>query len=885
MDSTIYRFIFRHSKKEQILLLVLTAFSFPFLYYSLDLPKRIINEALGAKGSPEFPVTMLGVELTQLQFLWTLSGIFLALVCINGAFKYYINVFRGQLGERMLRRLRYDLYARVLRFPLPHFRKVSQGEIIPMITAEVEPLGGFIGDALALPAFQGGTLLTILMFMFIQDPILGLAAISLYPVQGYIIPKLQRQVNLLGKERVKAVRVLSDRIGENISGVETIHANDGARYALAWFGYRLGRIYDIRFDIYRRKFFIKFLNNFLGQLTPFFFYAIGGYLVIAGSLSLGALVAVLAAYKDLSAPWKELLNYYQRKEDARIKYEQVIEQFDVPEMMTEEQQLSDIDPDIRLDGALRVNNLGLVDDEGDVLLDGVNLKADPGEKIALVGPAGAGKESLIMLLARLQQPTTGQITIGGIDLSQQPEALTGRRIGYVGPSAFVFSSTIRENLLLGAKHQPLGPSDRTDGDTAAMTKDLENAAKSGNSTDDPDADWVDYAAIGVGDPSDLPGRLTELLAAVDLSEDCYVLGLRGTIDPDKASETATRILAARQAFQDRLGEKSDLSELVEPFAIDRYNMNATVAENLLFGTPVGQQFDAAGIATHPYVREVLDRQDLTGAFVEMGRNIASTMVELFADLPPDHEFFAQFSFISPDDLPDFQTLITRVERQGLEKLSEEDRGKLLALPFKIIPARHRLGMIDDDMTARLLKARQDFAENLPENLKEFVAFFRSDAYNAAASLQDNILFGKIAYGQANAGERVGQEISNVLTELGLRDTVIEVGLDFGVGIAGSRLSGQQRQKVGIARVLLRRPDLLIMNDATASLDGASQEHVIREVLRSAEGRTVIWGTQRSELASRFDRVLFMRGGRILEDGTPEELNKDGTAFYAFLNQS
>jgi putative ABC transport system ATP-binding protein len=279
MESTIYRFIFRHSRKEQILLLVLTACSFPFLYYSLDLPKRIINEALGAKGSPEFPVTMLGVELTQLQFLWTLSGVFLALVCINGAFKYYINVFRGQLGERMLRRLRYDLYARVLRFPLPHFRKVSQGEIIPMITAEVEPLGGFIGDALALPAFQGGTLLTILMFMFIQDPILGLAAISLYPIQGYIIPKLQRKVNQLGKERVKAVRVLSDRIGENISGVETIHANDGARYALAWFGYRLSRIYDIRFDIYQRKFFIKFLNNFLSQLTPFFFYAIGGYLV------------------------------------------------------------------------------------------------------------------------------------------------------------------------------------------------------------------------------------------------------------------------------------------------------------------------------------------------------------------------------------------------------------------------------------------------------------------------------------------------------------------------------------------------------------------------------------------------------------------------------
>ena len=272
-----------------------------------------------------------------------LCGAFLALVCVNGAFKYFINVYRGKLGEQMLRRLRYDLYARVLRFPLPHFRKVSQGEIIPMITAEVEPLGGFIGDAMALPIFQGGTLLTILVFMFIQDPVLGLAAIALYPLQGYLIPKLQRKVNSLGKERVRAVRVLSDKIGESISGVEEVHANNNARYMLALFSQRLGKIYDIRFEIYKRKFFIKFLNNFLGQLTPFFFFSIGGYLVMKGDLSVGALVAVLAAYKDLSAPWKELLNYYQRKEDSRIKYEQVIEQFDPEGMLEERLQVDDVE--------------------------------------------------------------------------------------------------------------------------------------------------------------------------------------------------------------------------------------------------------------------------------------------------------------------------------------------------------------------------------------------------------------------------------------------------------------------------------------------------------------------------------------------------------------
>src|SRR3546814_7734099 len=109
--------------------------------------------------------------------------------------------------------------------------------------------------------------------MFMQDPVLGLAAISLYPIQAYVIPKLQRQVNLLGKERVRTVRALSDKLGESVSGVQEVHANDAARLMLARFAERLGRIYEIRFQIYKKKFFIKFLNNFLAQLTPFFFYA------------------------------------------------------------------------------------------------------------------------------------------------------------------------------------------------------------------------------------------------------------------------------------------------------------------------------------------------------------------------------------------------------------------------------------------------------------------------------------------------------------------------------------------------------------------------------------------------------------------------------------
>src|ERR1700744_5381362 len=98
LEPTVYRFILRHSFKQQIMLLILTLVSFPFLYYSLELPKTIVNRAIGGK---HFPQVFLGMEFSQIPYLMTLCGVFLALVFINGGFKYYINTFKGQLGERM----------------------------------------------------------------------------------------------------------------------------------------------------------------------------------------------------------------------------------------------------------------------------------------------------------------------------------------------------------------------------------------------------------------------------------------------------------------------------------------------------------------------------------------------------------------------------------------------------------------------------------------------------------------------------------------------------------------------------------------------------------------------------------------------------------------
>ena len=867
MDRSLFKFILRYSSRQQLFLLAIIALSYPLNFLLYDIPKAIINRAIGGDGPP-FSASFFGIDFTfgvgQITFLIILCVAFLSIVIINNGVKFFINVYKGRLAERLLRRLRYQLFSRVLRFPLPQFKRVSQGELISMITAESEQVGAFTSGAIADPAFLGGQLIVAIGFILIQDWRLGLAGLALYPVQIYVIPRLQKRVSALTKQRLREIRRLSDHIGESVSGVVEVHANDTASYELSRFADRLSVIFNIRFELFRRKFVIKFLNNFLDKLAPFFFYLIGGVLVITGNLTLGALVAVIAAHKDMAGPWKELLGWYQQRELANVKYEQIVSQFDPENMMDEAQQQQHEPEDLEpISGELELANVTLVDEDEVRRLANLTATIGLDRHVAVVGDGNSGKDSLALVMARLAVPTGGRVSIGGRDLSQLPEAVTGRRLGYVGQAVSLQADTVRANLLYGLKHRPQRDPAYDEAAADLRANDVVEASRAGNTELDFNADWVDLTALSADSPDAVGDRLMRVLEVVGLAEDVYQMGLRGSIDPARRPDIAASVLQARKVLGDRLAEP-EYNALVELFDRDRYNTNASVAENLLFGNPVGDQFNLDSLAENKYVLAVLDKAGLSDEWLDIGRQVAQTMVEIFADLPPGHDFFEQYSFISSDDLPEFQTLLTRAERGPLSELDEADRNRLMSLPFKIIPAQHRLGLIDGPMQERLLRARQIFADELPADLADAVEFFDPKRYNTAASLQDNILFGKLAYGQAQAAQTIGGLTGAMLDELDLRGSVMEAGLDFHVGVGGARLSGAQRQRLAFARALLKAPDLLIVNEAATVLDTANQTQLVDNVLRERGGRGVVWMLSNEDLAERFDEVLVLREGRLAE---------------------
>ncbi len=833
----------------------------PIVYASLEIPKIIINSAIGGQGIPD---DIFGFETDQIDYLLILSFLFLALILLSGILKYVTNVYRGVVGERMLRRIRFDLFSRILRFPSKRFKQVSQGEILPMVTAETEPLGGFIGDAFALPAFQGGLLLTYLFFIFNQDVVLGLAAIMLYPPQLYIIPKLQKRVNELVKQRVEAVRSLSDRVGESISGISDIHINDTSHYEKAHVATKLSGIFNIRFQIYKKKFFIKFLNNFLGQLTPFFFYSVGGYFVIKGELTLGALVAVLAAYKDLATPWRELLKFYQITEDIRVKYRQIIEQFDLKDMLSSKlQEDQDVEVDFTSQN-IAVSGVTYSEDDYVNSVDGATFTLNSHRHTGVIGQRGSGRNDLMQLVVRLLHPDNGQIRIGSENISELSEAVLGRGISYVDSQSYVFTGTVRENLIYGLKNRPDANQDPDQDSSEERKKYIADAISSGNPTDDVTSNWLNVTTLEAQTGLAFEDYLQKNLAHTELVDDVYELGLRSSIDSSDNPELAEGLKTSREKLSSVI-QQDAYRNLVELLKEDEYNINLSLAENLFFGVPLINDPEYRTLRQNETVQKILDDTGLTKIFLKVGLETAKTLSEIFSDVADKSPLFERFSFVDANQLPVLGRLSKLPEETQPEDVEESDLVLVNDIAFKLVVARHRLGLITEEIRDKVISAHMQIKETLgPDN--GLIEFFEVDRIARFLSVQDNILFGRIAYGQANAKEKVVALLDTVISESGLKEQIIKIGLEFNVGVGGARLTNIQRQKLTIARALIKNPKILVVNDATALFDKKSACRMKNQLLELMQGRTVIWVFNDLDMVDGFDRIMVMdKGSVVLED--------------------
>ena len=877
MQPNLFRYIWKHSRREQIAILIMIALSLPFYWASLDIPKRIVNEAIqgrafqGGKTEAslfEFSFSLPGflggaaIKLSdgwlfdQLGYLFALSGVFLVLVLINGAFKYVINIRKGVLGERMLRRLRFDLFAALLRFRPEDIRAVKPAEAAGMIKDEVEPVGGFIGEAFITPEFLGTQALTALLFILMQSLWLGLIALGIVLVQAFVIPSLRREQVRLGRERQLASRQLAGRIGEIVEAMPALQSHGTGDYSRSEIGSRLGKIFFIRLALYKRKFAVKYLNNLLAQMTPFFFYAVGGYFALQGTLDIGQLVAVIAAYRDLPPPIKELIDWDQQRADVTVKYEQVAAQFSPAKKLP--RAAASPGPPPAADAPLKIDSLKVADGRGSVLLESMSAEIARPAHIALAGPGGSGRDVLAKVLGRQISEIRGQVRIGETPLAAIAPETAGRFMAYAGPEANLSSGTIRDNVISSLRR--VTPA--LEGEGALSETEALEAAMSGNPAAAFAGDWVDYAAAGVNGAAELDDAVLGALRAVGAHDDIYRLGLTGRLNRDSHPDIAAGFVDARGLIRRRLQDEG-ITRLVEPFDPSKFNPYASIRENLLFGVTAGDMLAASKLASDPFTRSILEAEALTEPLILIGVRIAEQMADMFAGLPPGHALYERYSFIKPEEMESFRGMIDLFKSDGgPQRLPAAARARLISLAFSYVEPRHRLNLIEEPLKQRILRARRSFHRFLPGQYAEAIEFYDPEKFLFASPVSDNLLFGRVGYGIASAEQKVSGVIRQVMRELGLDRVIFSLGLDYDAGIGGKQLAPAMRASVDLARCLIKRPEILVLDGALGSFGRAEAAAVMERLRAAMAGRTLIACVADTEEAAGFDRVLSFEGPRF-----------------------
>lgn len=863
MDHSLFRYIWRNTRREQLFILGLILVSLPFYFASLDVPKRIVNDALQGRaftgGKTLAPILHLevglpswlggsklvlfpGFELEQMSYLLAMSFVFLALVLINGAFKLVINIRRGILGERMLVRVREDLFALLLRFRPEDIRQLKPAEAASMIKDEVEPIGDFAGDAFVTPAFLGTQALTALTFILVQSVWLGAISLAVVLIQAVLIPRLRRRQLILGRERQIASRKLAGRIGAVVEVQPIIHANGAAGWTGAGVTARLLELLRIRIALFKRKFAVKYLNNLLAQVTPFFFYSIGGYFALKGHLDVGQLVAVIIAYRDLPPPIKELIDWDQQKNDVLVKYDQVASQFADRPLLPETGK-GPGPLDLSKGDRIEIAGLEVVDRQGATQLSDFTGALPWPSHVAILGGASPAGEALARVLARQMTEYRGSVRIGGFDLASLSSEAHAREIAYVAADPGLLPDSIRDNVAMSLRRHTL-----PEGSPAATDPDHD--------------DWLDLAAAGVSSRAELDERILGRLGRLGMLDDLYRVGLNERPTSTPGADLEARIVEARRQILAEL-EASGLVRMVEPFDPDRFNTNATIAENLLFGLAVAKGWSEGELADNRVFRRCLTQAGLSTDLAAVGLKVAETTLEMIADLPPGHALLERYSLIAPADFEDIRQRVDLARgRSGDPRFNRVSKTRFIGLALKYIDARHRFGLLDDALKSRIIDARRRIRDATAAIAPAPVELFDRDRVIMSAPLRDNLLFGRLAFGLPTTEQGIWDVVRRKLSALGLEAEVQRLGLDYNVGPGGKLLSNRQRAAIGLVRAVVRRPRVLVVDGALAAFSPAEAAQILAELRQELAGRMLIVGLSDAAATDGFDIVLRASGTTI-----------------------
>ena len=349
--------------------------------------------------------------------------------------------------QRTIFGMRSEVQDKVHRLPLGYFDKQPRGELLSRVTNDIDNVSTTLQQTMSQLLTSVLTVVAVLSMMFYISPTLALVALVSVPISIAVTGAVMKRSQGMFVQQWRRTGTLNAHIEETFSGHALVKVFGHQAEAERVFAEQNDELYEASYGAQFVSGLIMPIMMFVGNLNYVVIAVLGGLRVASGSMSLGDVQAFIQYSRQFTQPLTQVASMLNLLQSGVASAERVFELLDAPEEDAEEQGLPAA-PDLA-HGEVRFEDVSFSYDPERPLITGLSLVAEPGHTVAIVGPTGAGKTTMVNLVMRFYDPQSGRILIDGVDITSMPRGVLRGRIGMVLQDTWLFAGSIRDNIAYG----------------------------------------------------------------------------------------------------------------------------------------------------------------------------------------------------------------------------------------------------------------------------------------------------------------------------------------------------------------------------------------------------------------------------------------------------
>ncbi|WP_110113588.1 ABC transporter ATP-binding protein [Bacillus sp. CGMCC 1.16541] len=376
------------------------------------------------------------------ELLLALAGIYV----VYSISLFVQNSWMIEIAQRTVYKMRTQLFQHLHELPIPFFDQRQHGELMSRVTNDIENVSSTLNSSVIQIFSSVLTLVGTVSVMLWLSPLLTLVTLIIVPIMVFGMKWITKRTGKLFKEQQRNLGELNGFIEETISGQQIVKTFSQEKKVMAELMEKNDRLKGAGFWAQTYSGFIPKLMNVLNNLSFAVIAGVGGVLALHNIVSIGVIVIFAEYARQFTRPLNDLANQFNTLLSAVAGAERVFEVLDEQEEVSDEKEAVEIDS---VKGEVVFSQVSFSYDDDDMTIRNVNFHASAGQTVALVGPTGAGKTTIINLLSRFYDPSEGDISIDGYKITNVKRSSLRRHMGFVLQEPFLFQGTVRENIRYG----------------------------------------------------------------------------------------------------------------------------------------------------------------------------------------------------------------------------------------------------------------------------------------------------------------------------------------------------------------------------------------------------------------------------------------------------